>query len=129
VEHKLAEGDSEFTLAPEGFHESFCANLPAAEAAFYVIIQPPLARAGAHRGRSDTCLAQPSGVGRAADRGIDPGVHRSSYQRMGAMVTALERGSPSGHDLSPPRSGCGRPDRSPRLRQVADLKGQSALAA
>jgi hypothetical protein len=31
----LPEGGTEFTLAPEGFHESFCADLPASDAAFY----------------------------------------------------------------------------------------------
>jgi pimeloyl-ACP methyl ester carboxylesterase len=29
VEHKLPQGGSEFTLAPEGFRESFCADFPA----------------------------------------------------------------------------------------------------
>src|SRR5262252_5881034 len=43
VEHQLPQGGSEFTLAPEGFHESFCADIPAADAAFYAIAQRPLA--------------------------------------------------------------------------------------
>src|SRR5262245_4387820 len=42
VQHELPEGD-EFTLAPEGFHESFCADIPADDAAFYAISQRPLA--------------------------------------------------------------------------------------
>jgi pimeloyl-ACP methyl ester carboxylesterase len=29
VEHQLPEGGKEFTLAPKGFHESFCADIPA----------------------------------------------------------------------------------------------------
>jgi pimeloyl-ACP methyl ester carboxylesterase len=37
VQHDLPEGGSEFTLAPEGFHESFCADIPADDAAFYAI--------------------------------------------------------------------------------------------
>jgi hypothetical protein len=43
VEHQLPDGGNEFTLAPEGFHESFCADLPADDAAFYAISQRPLA--------------------------------------------------------------------------------------
>jgi pimeloyl-ACP methyl ester carboxylesterase len=43
VEHKLPWDGNEFTLAPGGFHESFCADLPAADAAFYAISQRPLA--------------------------------------------------------------------------------------
>src|SRR5215467_1877398 len=42
-EHQLPEGGNEFTLAPEGFHESFCADIPDADAAFYAITQRPLA--------------------------------------------------------------------------------------
>jgi pimeloyl-ACP methyl ester carboxylesterase len=43
VEHQLPEGGKEFTLAPKGFHESFCADIPADDAAFYAISQRPLA--------------------------------------------------------------------------------------
>ena len=43
VQHELPEGGEEFTLAPEGFHESFCADIPADDAAFYAISQRPLA--------------------------------------------------------------------------------------
>src|SRR5271156_2053602 len=43
VEHQLTEDGPEFTLAPDGFHESFCADIPAADAAFYAISQRPLA--------------------------------------------------------------------------------------
>ena len=41
VQHELPEGGNEFTLAPEGFHESFCADIPAKDAAFYAITQRP----------------------------------------------------------------------------------------
>jgi pimeloyl-ACP methyl ester carboxylesterase len=37
VQHQLADGGPEFTLAPDGFHESFCADVPADDAAFYGI--------------------------------------------------------------------------------------------
>jgi pimeloyl-ACP methyl ester carboxylesterase len=43
VQHELPGGGNEFTLALDGFHESFCADLPADDAAFYAISQRPLA--------------------------------------------------------------------------------------
>ena len=43
VERHLQDSDPEFTLAPEGFHESFCADIPAEDAAFYATSQRPLA--------------------------------------------------------------------------------------
>jgi pimeloyl-ACP methyl ester carboxylesterase len=95
VEHELREGGKEFTLAPEGFHESFCADIPAADAAFYAISQRPLA------GIALTEAAPPPAwrsrpvwaVLPTADRCIDPGVHRFSYERMGATVTEIEGAS------------------------------------
>jgi pimeloyl-ACP methyl ester carboxylesterase len=95
VEHKLPDGSSEFTLAPEGFHESFCADIPADDAAFYAISQRPLAgvalteAAGTPAWRSRPVWA----VLPTADRCIDPGVHRFSYERMGATVTEIEGAS------------------------------------
>ena len=94
-EHKLPGGGSEFTLAPEGFHESFCADIPAADAAFYAITQRPLAgvalteAAPAPAWRSRPVWA----VLPTADRCIDPGVHHFSYERMGATVTEVEGAS------------------------------------
>jgi pimeloyl-ACP methyl ester carboxylesterase len=91
----LRDGGSEFTLAPRGFHESFCADIPAADAAFYAISQRPLAgvalteAAGppAWRGRPVWAVLP------TADRCIDPGVHRFSYERMGATITEIEGAS------------------------------------
>ena len=68
VEHQLADGDKEFTLAPGGFHESFCADIPADDAAFYAISQRPLAGVRAHRSGADPRVAQPPDLGGAADR-------------------------------------------------------------
>ena len=95
VEHKLSGGGSEFTLAPEGFHESFCADIPAADAAFYAISQRPLAGVAltevaptpAWRSRPVWAVLP------TADRCIDPGVHHFSYQRMDASVTEIEGAS------------------------------------
>jgi pimeloyl-ACP methyl ester carboxylesterase len=92
---KVPDGGNEFTLAPEGFHESFCADLPAGDAAFYAISQRPLAgvalteAAPAPAWRSRPAWA----VFGSADRCIDPSVHRFSYQRMGATVTQIEGAS------------------------------------
>jgi pimeloyl-ACP methyl ester carboxylesterase len=94
-EHPLPDGGKEFTLAPEGFHESFCADLPADDAAFYAISQRPLAgvalteAAPAPAWRSRPAWA----VFGTADRCIDPGVHRFSYERMGATVTEIQGAS------------------------------------
>lgn len=95
VEHRLTPASPEFTLAPKGFHETFCADIPAADAAFAAAAQRPLAGvalteaapAPAWRGRPVW------GVLGTADRCIDPGVHRYSYQRMGAQVTEIEGAS------------------------------------
>jgi pimeloyl-ACP methyl ester carboxylesterase len=95
VQHQLPGGGNEFTLAPEGFHESFCADIPADDAAFLAISQRPLAgvalteAAGTPAWRSRPVWA----VLGTADRCIDPGVHRFSYKRMGATVTEIEGGS------------------------------------
>jgi pimeloyl-ACP methyl ester carboxylesterase len=95
VQHELPEGGNEFTLAPRGFHESFCADIPADDAAFYAISQRPLA---------GVALTEPAptpawrsrpvwAVLPTADRCIDPGVHRFSYERMGVTVTEIEGAS------------------------------------
>jgi pimeloyl-ACP methyl ester carboxylesterase len=95
VEHKLPDGGNEFTLAPQGFHESFCADIPADDAAFYAIAQRPLAgvalteAAPAPAWRSRPVWA----VLPTADRCIDPGVHHFSYERMDATVTEIEGAS------------------------------------
>jgi pimeloyl-ACP methyl ester carboxylesterase len=68
---------------------------PAEDAAFYAISQRPLAgvalteAAGTPAWRSRLVW----GVLGTADRCIDPGVHRFSYERMGAKVTEIEGAS------------------------------------
>jgi pimeloyl-ACP methyl ester carboxylesterase len=95
VEHELPEGRSEFTLAPEGFHESFCADIPADDAAFYAISQRPLAGVAlTEAAPTPAWRSRPVwAVLPSADRCIDPGVHRFSYDRMGATVTEIEGAS------------------------------------
>jgi pimeloyl-ACP methyl ester carboxylesterase len=95
VQHDLPGGGNEFTLSPEGFHESFCADIPADDAAFYAISQRPLAgvalseAAGTPAWRSRPVWA----VLPTADHCIDPGVHHFSYERMGAEITEVEGAS------------------------------------
>jgi len=95
VEHKLPEGGNEFTLAPAGFHESFCADIPADDAAFYAITQRPLAGVAlTEAAQTPAWRSRPVwGVFGTADRCIDPGVHRFSYERMEAQITAVEGAS------------------------------------
>jgi pimeloyl-ACP methyl ester carboxylesterase len=95
VQHKLPDGGSEFTLAHDGFHESFCADVPADDAAFFAISQRPLAGVAltetaptpAWRNRSVWAVLP------TADGAIDPGLHRFSYERMGAQITQIEGAS------------------------------------
>jgi pimeloyl-ACP methyl ester carboxylesterase len=95
VEHKLPQGGSEFTLAPEGFHESFCADIPADDAAFYAISQRPLAGVAlTESAPTPAWRSRPSwAVLPTADRCIDPGVHHFSYERMGATITEIDGAS------------------------------------
>jgi pimeloyl-ACP methyl ester carboxylesterase len=95
VEHKLQDGSSEFTLAPAGFHESFCADIPAEDAAFYAISQRPLAGVAlTETAPTPAWRSRPAwAVLPTADRCIDPGVHRFSYERMDAQITEIEGAS------------------------------------
>jgi pimeloyl-ACP methyl ester carboxylesterase len=95
VQHTLPDGGAEFTLSTAGFHESFCADVDDADAAFYAISQRPLAgvalseAAGVPAWKSHPVWA----VLPTADRCIDPGVHHFSYERMNAQITEVEGAS------------------------------------
>jgi len=95
VQHQLPDGGSEFTLALDGFHESFCADIPADDAAFLAISQRPLAGVSLSEAASTPAWrTRPAwAVLPTADRCIDPGVHRFSYERMGAEITEIEGSS------------------------------------
>jgi pimeloyl-ACP methyl ester carboxylesterase len=95
VEHQLPDGGNEFTLAPEGFHESFCADIPADDAAFYASSQRPLAGVAlTEAAPTPAWRSRPVwAVLPTADRCIDPGVHHFSYERMGATVTEIQGAS------------------------------------
>src|SRR5262245_17376153 len=91
VQHELPDGGKEFTLAPEGFHESFCADIPADDAAFYAASQRPLAGVAlSEAAPTPAWRSRPTwAVLPTADRCIDPGVHHFSYERMGAEITEV----------------------------------------
>jgi hypothetical protein len=93
VQHQLPGGGTEFTLAPAGFHESFCADIPADDAAFYAISQRPLAGVAlAEAAPTPASRSRPAWAAfGTADRCIDPGVHRFSSERMGATATEINR--------------------------------------
>ena len=95
VQHELPGGAKEFTLAPKGFHESFCADIPADDAAFMAISQRPLAElALTETASTPAWRSRPVwAVLGTADRCIDPGVHRFSYGRMNAKVTEIDGAS------------------------------------
>jgi pimeloyl-ACP methyl ester carboxylesterase len=95
VQHQIPGGGNEFTLAPEGFHESFCADVPTDDAAFYAISQRPLAGIALTEVAPTPAWRSRPGwaVFGSADRCIDPGVHRFSFERMGATVTEIEGAS------------------------------------
>src|SRR5262249_32605013 len=104
VEHKLSDGGSEFTLAPQGFHESFCADIPADDAAFYAISQRPLAGVAlTEAAPTPAWRSRPVwAVLPTADRCIDPGVHHFRHERMAARVTEIE-GASHVVMISPPK--------------------------
>ena len=95
MQHELPGGGSEFTLSLQGFHESFCADIPADDAAFSAITQRPLAGVAlTEAAPTPAWRSRPVwAVLPTADRCIDPGVHRCSYDRMGAKVTEIEGAS------------------------------------
>jgi pimeloyl-ACP methyl ester carboxylesterase len=95
VQHELPDGGNEFTLALDGFHESFCADIPADDAAFLAITQRPLAGVAlTEAAPTPAWRSRPSwAVLPTADRAIDPGVHHFSYERAGSTVTEIEGAS------------------------------------
>jgi hypothetical protein len=94
VPHQLPDGGQEFTLALNGFHESFCADVPVDDATFYAVSQRPLAGVALTEAAPTPAwrTRHAWGVLPTADRCIDPGVH-FSYERMGAQITEVEGAS------------------------------------
>jgi pimeloyl-ACP methyl ester carboxylesterase len=93
--HDLPDGGQEFTIAPEGFHKAFCADVPADEAGFMAVSQRPLSGvAFGEKAGTPAWKSKPSwAVLPTADGAIHPEVHAFSYNRMGAKVTQVEGAS------------------------------------
>jgi pimeloyl-ACP methyl ester carboxylesterase len=91
----LPDGGTEFSIDPGGFHEAFCADLPANEAAFMAMSQRPLSGvAFGEKAPAAAWRTKPSwAVLPTADGAIHPDVHRFSYDRMGANVTVVDGAS------------------------------------
>lgn len=96
LESVIGEIDGPVLLVGHSYGGSvITADIPLDDAAFYAISQRPLAgvalteAAGppAWRGRPVRAVLG------TADRCIDPGVHRFSYERMGAQITEVEGAS------------------------------------
>lgn len=91
----LPDGGVEAWISPEGFHDSFCADLSTEDAAFMALTQRPLAlvalteSAPAPAWRSRPCW----GVLPSADLVIHPDVHRFSYERAEMTVTVVDGAS------------------------------------
>ena len=95
VQHTLPGGGAEFALTLEGFPQTFCPDLPDDDAAFLAITQRPLAGVAlSEAAPRPAWRSKPAwAVLPTADRVIDPGVHRFSYDRVGATVTEVEGAS------------------------------------
>ena len=122
-QHQLPDGGNEFTLAPEGFYESFCADLPAGDAAFYAITQRPLAGVALTEAAPTPGMAQPPGLGGVRDRRQvyrprRPPLQLRPYGRDG---DGDRRRFARCHDLPPQGSSGGRHDRGPGVRGAAGL--------
>jgi pimeloyl-ACP methyl ester carboxylesterase len=91
----LPDGGTEFSIDAVGFHEVFCADLAANEAAFMAVSQGPLSGvAFGEKAPAAAWRSKPSwAVLPTADGAIHPDVHRFSYERMGANVTVVDGAS------------------------------------
>jgi pimeloyl-ACP methyl ester carboxylesterase len=91
----LPDGAVELTVDPARFHDIFCADVPAAQAAFMARAQRPLlATAFEEPAAAAAWRTKPSwAVFGTADQPIAPQLHRFSYERAGATVTAVDGAS------------------------------------
>lgn len=91
----LPEGGQEFSIATDGFHQTFCADLAAEEARFMAISQRPVsAIAFSETAPTPAWRRKPSwAVLPTADGAIHPDAQRFFYDRMGATTTTVEGAS------------------------------------
>jgi pimeloyl-ACP methyl ester carboxylesterase len=87
----LPEGGVELSVAPERFHDIFCADVPDDQAAFMAHAQRPILAAafeepaGAAAWRTTPSWA----VFGTGDQPVAPQLHRFSYERAGSTVTEV----------------------------------------
>jgi pimeloyl-ACP methyl ester carboxylesterase len=91
----LPDGSAEVAVDPQRFHDIFCADVPAADAAFMARAQRPLlATAFEDPAAAAAWRTKPSwAVFGTGDQPIAPQLHRFSYERAGSTVTAVEGAS------------------------------------
>jgi pimeloyl-ACP methyl ester carboxylesterase len=91
----LPDASVEVSIDPARFHDVFCADIPAAEAAFMAISQRPVsATAFDDPATAAAWRAKPSwAVFGTADYPVAPELHRFSYDRAGSTVTEVEGAS------------------------------------
>jgi pimeloyl-ACP methyl ester carboxylesterase len=89
------DGSVDLSIAPAVFHEVFCADLAAPDAAFMAIAQRPLAAAAFDETASAAAWrTKPSwAVLPTADEAINPDLHRFAYDRTGSTVTEVRGAS------------------------------------
>src|SRR4051812_44465246 len=91
----LRDGGVELSVDPERFHDIFCADVPADQAAFMAHAQRPLSAAAFEEPATTAAWrTKPSwAVFGTADQPIAPQLHRFSYERAGSQVTEVESAS------------------------------------
>ena len=91
----LPDGSMEISIDASRFHDVFCADLPAEDAAFMAISQRPVSATAFDDPASDAAWrAKPSwAVFGTADLPVAPELHRFSYDRAGSTVTEVKGAS------------------------------------
>ena len=91
----LPDGGVELSVDPQRFHDIFCADVPADQAAFMAHAQRPLsATAFEESATTAAWRTKPSwAVFGTGDQPIAPQLHRFSYERAGSKVTEVEGAS------------------------------------
>ena len=91
----LPDGSTEISIDPARFHDVFCADVPAGDAAYMAISQRPVsATAFDHPATGAAWRAKPSwAVFGTADLPVAPEQHRFSYDRAGSTVTEVQGAS------------------------------------
>jgi pimeloyl-ACP methyl ester carboxylesterase len=92
---RVADGVVEVSIDPAAFHEVFCADVGADDAAFMASAQRPLSAAAFDEPASVAAWrTKPTrAVLPTADRAINPDLHRFAYERMSTAVTWVEGAS------------------------------------